>query len=385
MISTPFLPERRIANWPNGFFITLLEVAPGQAPCLPRERETRVGECHSPVNVAVIGCGQWGFNHVRIFSALRASRVVAVADVEPERLRRVQEMFPAVCCERDGDRVLARADVDAVVVATPVSTHYDLVRQALERDKHVFCEKPLCETAVQAQLLADLAHARGLVLMVGHVFLFNAGILKLKELLDSGEMGAVYYLSAVRTNLGPIRSDVNAAYDLATHDISIFNWLLGSVPEFVSATGSSFLQPGVEDVAFISLKYPGGVLASVHASWLSPKKVRQLTLVGSRRMATWDDLEQSTPVAIFDKGANLNHEYREYSQFLRLAMWDGDVRLPKIHQEEPLRVENHYFIEGVKRGRIERSDGAFGVGVVRTLEAVSKSLRDNGCSVRLAA
>ena len=203
----------------------------------------------------------------------------------------------------------------------------------------------------------------------------SPAIEKLKELVDSGELGALYYLSAFRTNLGPIRSDANAAYDLAAHDISIFNWLLGAEPEQVLATGASFLQPDVEDVVFISLRYPNGVLASIQASWLDPKKVRQITVVGSQRMATWDDLQLTSPIAIFDKGAVAQPESGDFGEFLRLSMWDGDIRLPKVRSDEPLKRQAKSFLDAIEHGTVQRSDGAFAVGVVRALEAIAASIK----------
>lgn len=334
------------------------------------------------IGIAVIGCGHWGPNHIRNFGILPGSRVIAAVDLDPSRLRRVQEMFSGVRCDQDYRRVLDDPQVDAVVVSTPTSTHYALAREAFQSGKHVLCEKPLCETSTQACELVELAHARDLILMVGHVFLFNAGIVKVKEILDAGELGSVHYLSAVRTNLGPIRNDVNAAYDLATHDISIFNWLLGSEPEFVSATGASFLQPGIEDVVFISLKYPDNVFASIQASWLNPKKVRQITVVGSQKMVTWDDLELNTPVAIYNRGANATQEYSDYGEFLRISMWDGDVRLPKVHFEEPLKVQDRHFLECIQGSVAEgRSGAVFSLGVVRTLEAVVYSVQRGGTPI----
>ena len=254
-------------------------------------------------------------------------------------------------------------------------THYRLVRDALLAGKHVLCEKPLCETAKEGEELVELAAACDRILMVGHVFLFNPAIEKLKELIDSGELGILYYLSAFRTNLGPIRSDANAAYDLAAHDISIFNWLLGAEPEQVLATGASFLQPDVEDVVFISLRYPQGVLASIQASWLDPKKVRQITVVGSQRMATWDDLQLTAPIAIFDKGAVAQPESGDFGEFLRLSMWDGDIRLPKVRSDEPVKLQAMSFLDAIEHGAVSRSGGAFAVGVVRALEAIAASIK----------
>ncbi len=329
-------------------------------------------------NIAVVGCGNWGQNHVRNFAGLPGSTMIAAVDADETRRSRISEMFPGVRTERDYHQLLKDPGVDAVVIATPTDTHYQLVRDALSAGKHVLCEKPLCETTEQAQELDELARSRKLILMIGHVFLFNPGIVKVKELLDSNELGSLHYLSSVRTNLGPIRNDVNAAYDLATHDIAIFNWLLGTEPEFVSATGASILQPDIEDVVFASLVYPGNVIANIRCSWLDPKKVRQITVVGSQKMVTWDDLDTNTPVAIYEKGANANPDYNDYGEFLRISMWDGEVRLPKVHAEEPLKVQARYFLESLQKGSLERSDSAFALGVVRVLEAITESLKASG-------
>jgi len=333
----------------------------------------------SPVCVAVIGCGAWGPNHARVFDTLPDSRLVAAADVDRGQLERMGVVHPDLRLETDYLTLVRDNRIEAVVVATPTGTHYAIVKAALEAGKHVLCEKPLCESEQQGKELGELAGRTRTVLMVGHTFLFNPGLNKIKELVVSGEIGQFRYLSSVRTNLGPVRRDVNAAYDLAAHDIAIFNWLLETEPEMVSAIGASFLQPGIEDVVLISMKYPNNVLASVHASWLDPKKVRQITVVGSLRMATWNDLELSTPVAIYEKGFDVQTSTSDYGEFLRLAMWDGDVRLPKVQLEEPLKVQARSFLSAV-RGRtpLDRSGPEFSVGVVRVLEAVGKSLEMNG-------
>ena len=335
--------------------------------------------------IAVIGCGAWGPNHIRVFGSLPASRVVAAVDTDPERLERVAALFPGLRTERDLDAVLADPAVDAVVVATPTATHYPLIRRALEAGKHVLGEKPLTRTSAEGEEVVSLARSRDLTLMVGHVFLFNAGIVKLREALQEGEVGDPLVLSAVRTNLGPIRSDVNAAYDLAAHDVAIFNWLLRAMPDSVSATGASFLQPDVEDVVSISLRYPGGVLATIHASWLNPKKVRQITVVGTRGMMFWDDLELSNPVALYDKRAEATHEVADYGEFLRISMSDGDVRLPKVELEEPLRTQARAFVAALTSGGDGRADAAQGLQVVRVLEAVERSLRASGAPAQVAA
>jgi Predicted dehydrogenases and related proteins len=338
----------------------------------------------SPVSIALIGCGAWGANHARVFSALPESKLVAVADGDPKQLRKLGVLYPGLRLETDYRRLLEDEAIEALVIATPTHTHYRIVKEALEAGKHILCEKPLCKTEAESQELADLAEKESKTLMVGHTFLFNPGLNKIRELVVNNELGQFRYLSSIRTNLGPIRSDVNAAYDLATHDIAIFNWLLNAEPEMVSAIGASFLQPGVEDVVLISMRYPGNILASIHASWLDPKKVRQITVVGSRKMATWNDLELTTPVAIYEKGVDVQNTANDYGEFLRMAMWDGDVRLPKIQLEEPLRVQARYFLNAVRQGlQLERSGPQFSVGVVRVLEAIAKSIAAHGQPVAI--
>jgi predicted dehydrogenase len=332
--------------------------------------------------IGVIGCGAWGPNHVRNFAALPNVEVVGVADLKPERLARAAAIVPGVARFQSAAEMVAAAKPDAVVVSTPTRTHYEVVKEALLAGMHVLSEKPLCNTAEQADALVRLAAERERLLMVGHVFLFNPGILKLKQLVDTGELGRIYYLFARRTNLGPIRSDVNAALDLASHDISIYNHLLGSPPFEVSAVGKSFLQPGIEDVSFITLQYPNDVVASIHVSWLDPKKVREITVVGERRMAIWDDLAPLGPVTVFDKGVTRRQEYADFGEFQLLAR-EGDVTVPRVPAEEPLRQQSRAFIEALESPATLRSGGQVGADVVRVLAAVNESMANNGAPVRL--
>jgi predicted dehydrogenase len=244
----------------------------------------------STVRVGVIGFGQWGPNHVRNFSMMENCEVARVCDASEARLKAAQKLFRGVQVTKDAAAIIGATDLDAVIVATPTGTHHALVKAALEAGKDVLCEKPLARTSAECRELMELAAAKGRILMVGHVFLYNSGVLHLKVDLDRGELGRIYYMDAVRTNLGPVRSDVGAIFDLASHDISIFNFLLGTLPVEVSATGNSVLQKGVEDVGFLTLYYPSGIVCHAHASWLNPRKVRQLTVVGDHKMAVWDDM-----------------------------------------------------------------------------------------------
>lgn len=331
---------------------------------------------NNPIGIGVIGCGYWGPNHVRVFSQLKECRVVTMADTSKDRVASVTDRLPNLRGYLDYHEMLHDAEVEAVVVATPTRSHSVVVEDALNAGKHVLCEKPLCTDPVEGDSLVALARERSLVLMVGHVFLFNAGIIKVKQLIDAGEVGQVRYLAAVRTNLGPVRSDVNAAFDLASHDIATFNWLLNSEPVDVSAMGAAFLQPGIEDVVIITLRYPGNQLASIQCSWLDPRKVRQLTVVGSQKMITWDDLALANPVAIFEKSVNTEREVTDYGEFLRLSLVEGGVTLPLIRTDEPLRSQAISFLRSLRQGRAECASGEFGVGVVRVLKLVEDSLRD---------
>jgi len=361
---------------------------------------------HSPIlGCAVIGCGYWGPNHLRVLSerlldetrlsirklavATNHARValpscepisrveLTAVDHDPQRLDWVAEHFPEVRRELDLSAVLDDPRIDAVVIATPTVTHAEIVSAALRAGKHVLCEKPLCTQADEARELVSLAEHVERVLMTGHTFLFSPGLQVLKDLIDSGELGELRHLASIRANLGPIRSDVGVVYDLASHDVSIFNWLLGELPESVAAIGQAWLQPGVEDVADVHLRYPRGRLASLRVSWLDPEKVRQLTVVGSRRMATWNDLVPKNPLAVFDRGARLTQE-RSRSRHFKAVTWDGEVRLPQIPAVEPLRAQDASFLRAVQTGHVEQSDGPFSADVVSVLSAICESLRQGG-------
>ncbi len=337
----------------------------------------------TPIRIGIIGYGQWGPNHVRNFSACPNAHVTAIADSRPERLtaarqqsNHVPHYFPTA------EALLASGQVDAVVVSTPTGTHAAMVRRALEAGLHVLCEKPLCTHATEGDELVALAKRATRMLMVGHVFLFNQGILKLREYLQQGTLGDLYYLAARRTNLGPIREDVNAAFDLAAHDLAIFQFLLGRQPAEVSAVGRAFLQPNIHDAAFLTLTYPPQTLAHIQVSWLDPKKVREITLVGSRKMAVWDDLALVGPVSLYDTGVIREQYYDDYGHFHLLAR-EGDVTIPRIKMEEPLRAQARYFLSCIERGAMDYSDGASGVAVVRILEAVNRSMAQRGAPVSL--
>jgi predicted dehydrogenase len=331
------------------------------------------------ISIGVLGCGHWGPNHVRVFSQLKDSVVTAVADPDPKRLTTISAQFPDAAPYADYTDLLANAKIDAVAICVPTRLHFEVAKAALEAGKHVLCEKPLTADVAEAQELDRIARERGLILMTGHVFLFNPGILKVRDLLTAGEPGRVYYLRALRTNLGPIRRDVNSVYDLASHDIAIFNFLLDAEPVSVSAVGAAFLQDGIEDVAFVSLKYPNGVIANIQVSWLDPKKLREIVVVGDKKMIVWDELAPAGPVSIYDKTV-VKQDYDTFGTFQLLAK-EGDLTIPRVPPQEPLKVQNQRFLDCVRAGTIDFSDGRFSVGVVKVLSAIEKSLKAGGAPV----
>jgi len=332
------------------------------------------------VRFGVIGCGQWGPNHIRNFSSLPNTTVVSAADPLHSRLKSLRIQYPGVRFTHDSSEVLDDETIDAIVISTPTQTHFQLTQAALERGKHVLVEKPMCVQLSEGEALIALARKKKRILMVGHVFLFHNGILKLKELLNFGDLGKIYYVNSIRTNLGPIRGDVNAVYDLASHDVSILNFLLGTLPIEVTAVGQDFLQKGVEDLAFITMRYPHGVLSRIHVSWLDPRKVREITIVGDKKMVTFDDLALQGTVHIYDKHVVREPFYEDYGHF-QLYTREGDITIPRVLMEEPLKNQARYFLNCLQKGTIEVSNGHAGLDVIRVLDAIQKSLKTHGMPV----
>ena len=336
------------------------------------------------IRVAIIGCGQWGMNHLRNFSALSEAEVVAVCDTRGQRLQMIHEQYPNVQETAELHEVLNDSSIQAVVVATPTAGHYEVVKAALEAGKDVLCEKPLTTTSSESEQLIQLAEANQRILMVGHVFVFNNAVQKLRSYIDENALGGIYYFSARRTNLGPIRSDVDALWDLATHDLSIFDYLLkGQMPVQVSGCAGAFLSKERGDVAFASLKYPNNVVANVQVSWLDPQKRRELTVVGSEKMAIFNDVSFEAPLWVYDKGAKVEEpEYESFEQF-RVLSWSRDATVPNIPPSEPLKNEALHFLECVEKRQTPITDGRNGWRIVRVLEAISESMKQNGTPISL--
>jgi predicted dehydrogenase len=334
------------------------------------------------VRVAQVGLGYWGPNLARALATIDGAELAVLCDANPDRLKRLGRQFPGARLSTDYADVLADATVDAIVLATPVETHFDLARAALEAGKHIMVEKPLATSSAECEALIALAQERDLRLMVGHVFVYNAAVNKVKEYIDSGEIGEVYYVYSQRLNLGQVRQDVNAMWNFAPHDLSILCHWFGSEPENVTARGHSYIQPGIEDVVFMNMDFPGGIGASVHISWLDPHKIRRMTVVGSEKMVVYDDVSADAKLTIYDRGVTKRPvgdadsslgSYRTFGEF-QLLLRAGDVLIPKIDFIEPLIVETHHFVECIESGKAPLSDGQQGLWVVRALEAAQRSM-----------
>jgi predicted dehydrogenase len=333
--------------------------------------------------IGLIGYGHWGPNHARILHGQPDSRVVAVADTDERRLAAAQGLITNVSTTRDHRVLLESPEVDAVIIATPLLTHYSLVKEALLADKDVLVEKPLCFTAQEAQELCNLAARRNRILMCGHIFLFNAGIARLRQYIEEGTFGRIYYMAATRTNLGPLRTDANALYDLGSHDISIFHYLLGCCsPIEVSAWGECFLQHDIEDVIFGCLEYPNQTLCHMHVSWLNPRKERTLVVVGDKKMAVWDDMQQLESIRLYDKGLMQEPFYDSFGHF-QLVLRDADILIPKLTAIEPLKAQDIHFLACVRDRTRPMTDGMFARDVVVVLEALQRSLHKGGSRQRL--
>lgn len=329
------------------------------------------------LGIAVIGLGDWGPNHIRIFSALPAVRVVGVADPVPERQDYIRRNWEGLTICDTLTQVLELDGVDAVVVSTPTRTHHALTKQALLAGKDVLVEKPITYTPQEASELVALADNERRALMVGHVFVYNDAVRLLKNYIDSGELGEIHYLSSTRTNLGPIRRDVNAMFDLGSHDISLFSYILDRVPKAVSARGAAFIQPDVEDVAFMTLDYPGHVMAHAHLSWLNPRKERTLTIVGSKKMVIWNDMDTLEPIRLYDKGLTDKPYYDSFGQF-QLLLRDADILIPKVAQREPLRNQAEEFVRCIRDRSTPLTSARWSAHIVRTLWGAQHSMRSGG-------
>lgn len=327
------------------------------------------------IEVGLVGTGHWGPNIARSLELTGNATVRWLCDLDGDRLSKLAGRHPQAKTTNDIMDVLEDAAVSGVAISTPVSTHYELARRALEAGKHLLLEKPMTRNSREARELIRLAEEKRLILMVGHVFVYNASIRALKDLIHSGELGEILYLSFVRTNLGPVRTDVNALWDLASHDISIMAYLLDGFPSDVTARGQAFLNAGIEDAVFATFGFPDGLLAHVDVSWLNPRKMRRLTVVGSKKMAVWDDLELQRPIQIYDGHVEEAEELTDTFIEYKTRVVDSGVYIPPVRLNQPLQAECEHFIECIEQGRRPLSDGYSGLQVVLILEAATASMR----------
>jgi predicted dehydrogenase len=328
------------------------------------------------IGVGVVGCGYWGPKLIRNFQSIPGSDLQVVADLRPDRLEHINGLYPGVKTTTEYAELLA-SPVAAVAIATPVSSHFRIAREALLHDKHVLIEKPLTRTSEEAMELIQLAQERQRILMVGHTFEYNSAVDYLKDFIAKGSLGRVFYLNATRVNLGIFQKDINVIWDLAPHDISIMLYVLGMKPHQVSARGAAYVQPHIEDVAYITLNFPGGIMADIRVSWLDPCKIRRITAIGSKKMVVYDDVEATEKVKIYDKGVEAP-PYSDTLEEFRLSYRYGDITTPAIQDVEPLEVECKHFLDCIRHQRVPRSDGNVGLQVVRILEAAQRSLQNGG-------
>jgi predicted dehydrogenase len=324
----------------------------------------------TPVSVGVVGLGYWGPNLARNFDRLHETELRWMCDTSEESRARWAPQFPNARVGGDVDELLADRDLDAVAIATPVPFHADLAVRVLKAGKHCFVEKPLAQSVADAERVVEAANAAGKVLMVGHLLEYHPGVRKLKQVASSGDLGEIRYIYGNRLNLGKLRPDENALWSLGAHDVSVLLHLAEEEPTELHAFGGSYMNAGVEDVVFCILRFPSGLMAHLHLSWLDPHKERRFTIVGSQRMATFDDMELEQKLVIYDKG--FDEDYTSYGEYIARS---GDIWSPRIPNEEPLRIECRHFAECIRDGTEPISDGASGLRVVRVLEGLQRSLQ----------
>lgn len=336
----------------------------------------------SQIGVGIVGYGYWGPNLVRNFANNASASVVGVSDLDPGKLAAIQRLYPGTTTTQRYDDLLSNPDIDAIAIATPVHSHYELALAALRAGKHVLVEKPLASSADLVRRLIDEADQRGLTLMVDHTFLYTPAVQKIRELMLRDELGEVYYYDSTRSSLGLFQSDVNVIWDLAVHDISIIQYILDEDPVAVSATGSCHVAGSPENMAHITLFFQSRCVAHVSVNWLSPIKVRQTFVGGSKKMIVYDDLEPTEKIKVYDKGITLNGSSENAHQF-RIGYRAGDMWAPHISAKEALQSEVEHFIDCVRNGTPPVSDGLSGLRVIEVLEAASRSIADQGKPVLL--
>ncbi len=332
-------------------------------------------------SVGVIGYGYWGPNIVRNFCGLEKARVVGICDKNPQSLKKVRSLYPSISVTENDDEILKSKEIDIVAIITPVSTHFELAKQALLNGKHVFVEKPFTATVAQAEELVEIAAKKKLQIMVDHTFLFTGAVKKIKQFVEEGALGDLFYYDSMRVNLGLFQHDVNVIWDLAPHDFAIMDYVIGEKPVAVTANGKAHFGNGLEDVAYVTAYFQSNIIAHFNVNWLSPVKVRTTLIGGEKKMLVWNDLEPDEKIKVYDKGVDVKNRESVYQ--LLVSYRSGDMWAPRVEQIEALKQETQYFIDCIASGKAPVNDGLAGLRVVKMLEACNRSLKDNGRQIYL--
>jgi len=334
------------------------------------------------INVGVAGCGYWGPNLIRNFSQLPDCRVKQVCDTDENRLKHMKKLYPMVATTKEFDDLVKDKEIDAIVVATPVHLHHALAKKSLLSGKHTFIEKPMATSSAECKELVDLAGKNKLTLMVGHTFIYSTPVRRVKEIVDSGEIGEIQYISSRRLNLGLFQKDINVTWDLAPHDISIILYFMGRPPATINCQGKAHVNKEIEDVTNMSLNFDNGGFAIVHSSWLDPNKVREMIIVGSKKMIVYNDNEPLEKIKIYDKRVEAPPHYDTFAEF-HYSYHYGDAYIPHLKQVEPLKMETQHFLDCIRNGKTPETSGLDGLRVVQILEASSRSLKNDGARVEI--
>jgi len=333
------------------------------------------------INIGIIGYGYWGPNIARNFNACNGANLVSICDMNQKRLNLAKTTYPFLKGYSDPEELMREEDIDVVAIVTPVFTHYELAKKALEKGKHVFVEKPFTSNVAQGEELIELAEKKNLKIMVDHTFLFTGAVRKMREIIDSGELGDLFFYDSVRVNLGLFQHDINVVWDLAPHDFSIMSYLIDEKPKAITALGSEHFGRKLEDIAYIAVHFDNSFIAHFHCNWLSPVKVRRTLVSGDKKMLIWDDLSFDEKVKIYDKGVEIDNKNGIHK--LLVSYRSGDVHIPKVENIEALRLEADYFVECIENNKKPFNDGEAGLLVVRMLEAADKSMKNDCKKVNL--
>jgi predicted dehydrogenase len=333
------------------------------------------------INIGIIGYGYWGPNVARNFNSSEGAKLIAICDLNKKRLNLAESNYPFIKSFSDAKDLISSKDIDAVAVVTPVFTHYELAKLSLEHGKHVFVEKPFTSSVTQGEELINLADKKNLKIMVDHTFLFTGAVRKMREIIDSGELGSLFFYDSVRVNLGLFQHDINVIWDLAPHDFSIMDYLIDMEPIAVSALGTKHFGNGLEDVAYVAVHFDNGFIAHFHCNWLSPVKVRRTLISGDKKMLVWDDVSADEKIKIYDKGVRIKNT--EGIHKLLVSYRSGDMYVPKVENTEALKLEADYFVECIEKDQKSFNDGESGLQVVKMLEAADKSLKDDNKKIKL--